>query len=153
MIRTAPGFTLIELLIVILLMSILGSVVFAAADPVKRKAQARDAGRKSEIGQIVNALKAYYTTNDTYPTPSGLGTKSGLTTLTSSGDLKFVPLDPLGNEFTYAVSGSGVDSNAALYIELESPTSSSKKKNDTWVWCWSSLSPTIGETEEADCQP
>ncbi|OGD83215.1 hypothetical protein A2165_04270, partial [Candidatus Curtissbacteria bacterium RBG_13_40_7] len=143
------GFTLIELLIVITIATILATIVMVSINPVKRKSQARDASRKSDIGQIANALKAYYTTYDTYPQPPGPASESGLTALRASGDLKLVPLDPVGNEYQYLVSGSGISSHAALYGEIEDPSSGA----GTWVWCWRSESISLEEVTNGDCQP
>ena len=143
------GFTLIELLIVMAILAVLAAVIMVSINPVKRKSQARDVTRKSDIGQLANALKAYYTTNDDYPSPSGLASVSGLTVLRASGDLKLIPLDPVGSEYQYLVSGSGVSSQAAIYGELEDPTSGS----GNWVWCWRSESVSVGEITNGNCQP
>ena len=147
--RRRLGFTLVEVLIVIAIMSILATVIVTAVDPLKRKSQARDATRKSDIGQLANALKAYYTTSDTYPEPSGPGSVSGMTALTANGDLKLIPHDPLDNEYQYVVSGSGVKSEAALYITVEDPTSGS----GNWVWCWRSTITKPGEVASGNCSP
>jgi len=143
------GFTLIELLIVIAIMAVLAATIMVAINPVKRKSQARDAARKNDIGQIANALKAYYTTYDAYPSPAGPASVSGLTALRASGDLKIIPLDPIGTEYQYLVSGSGISSEAAVYGEIEDPTSGS----GNWVWCWRSESVSIGEVGSGNCQP
>ena len=147
--RRAFGITLIELLIVMAILAVLAAVIMMAINPAKRQKQARDAARKSDIGQVVNALKAYYTTNDGYPSPSGLASVSGLTALRASGDLKLIPLDPIGNEYQYLVSGSGDSSQAAIYGELEDPTSVS----GNWVWCCRSESVSVGEITNGNCQP
>lgn len=143
------GFTLIELLVVIAVIAVLAAVIMIAINPAKRNKQARDATRKSDIGQLANALKAYYTTNLTYPSPSGPGSSSGLTSLTVSGDLKIVPKDSLGSEYQYLVSGSGDNSEAAIYATVEDPTSGS----GNWVWCWRSANATIGEVVNGSCTP
>ena len=74
------GFSLIELLIVVALLGILSSSVVVAANPTKRLAQARDAQRKTNIGEIANALQANYTTFGQYPQENGcdssIGTKA-----------------------------------------------------------------------------
>lgn len=128
-------------------MAILATVVVVSINPLRRKAQARDAARKSDISQVSNALKSYYTTNDTFPAPSGLGNSSGLTLMISSGDLKLVPVDSLGTEYRYDVAGIGVQSEAVLSITLEEPTSGS----GNWVWCWTSVSSVVGEVTSGGC--
>jgi len=131
------------------ILAVLAAVIMIAINPAKRQKQARDAARKSDIGQIANALKAYYTANGGYPAPSGSASMSGLTALKASGDLKIIPLDPVGNEYQYLVSGSGDGSEAAVYGQLEAPASGSS----SWVWCWRSESVTIGEVTSGACQP
>lgn len=143
------GFTLIELLIVMAILAVLAAVIMIAINPAKRQKQARDATRKSDIGQIANALKAYFATYDIYPSPSGFASVSGLTALRASGDLKIIPLDPVGNEYQYLISGSGNGSEVAVYGQLEAPTSGS----GTWVWCWRSNSVTVAEVANGNCQP
>lgn len=142
------GFTLIELLIVITILAILAASIMIAINPAKRKGQARDATRKSDIGQIGNVLKAYYTEKDTYPAGSGPASSSGLTSLVP-GDLKSIPKDPLNVEYQYTVSGSGVNSEAAIYATLEDPTSG----GGTWLWCFRSASFNITEVTGGSCTP
>lgn len=126
------GFTLIELLIVIAILGILAAAVLVATNPAKRQRQARDSARKSDIGQIATALQAYFTTpgQGTYP--------PGLTTLTSSGDLKQIPTDPTGGVYAYTLNANS--SESGVYIGLEDPTGASGS-----VWCWQS---TTGKAQE-----
>lgn len=56
------GFTLIELLIVIAVLSILAVAVLSAINPVEQLRKARDAGRKSDSAELLNAYERYYTT-------------------------------------------------------------------------------------------
>ena len=58
------GFTLIELLIVIAILGILAAAVLVAINPQKRTRQARDAGRKNDIGSLATELQAYYSACD-----------------------------------------------------------------------------------------
>ncbi len=58
------GFTLIELLVVIAIIGLLSSVVMASVNNARVKA--RDAKRKTEITQIINALAIYYSGHGTY---------------------------------------------------------------------------------------
>ncbi len=53
------GFTLIELLVVIAVLGVLAAGVFTAINPLKRLQQARDAQRKTDIGQMANAIETY----------------------------------------------------------------------------------------------
>ena len=51
------GFTLIELLIVIAVLSILAVAVLSAINPVEQLRKARDAGRKSDAAELLNAYE------------------------------------------------------------------------------------------------
>ena len=146
---SARGFTLIELLVVIGLLVIMMASVFLILKPGKRTSQARDVTRKSDIGQIANALKAYYTVRETYPGPSGSASASGLTTLVSSGDLKSIPKDPTGGDYQYTVSGLGIGAVAAVFATLEDPTTGT----GSWVWCFRTESVSISEVTVGSCLP
>lgn len=66
--RTQKGFTLIELLIVIAIIGILSTVLVTIINPLQQFAKARDAGRKSDLRQIANALQRYQAAyNGQYP--------------------------------------------------------------------------------------
>ncbi len=127
------GFTLIELLIVIAIMGILAAAVLVAVNPLKRQQQARDAGRKSDVGQLASALQAYVTTpgNGLYPTTSGVAT-TVLTALTGSGDLTRIPNGPTGDGYMYTVSGATAPNTAAIWATLEGDVSAG------YVFCWRS---------------
>lgn len=145
------GFTLIELLIVIAILGILAAAVLVAANPGKRTKQAKDATRKSDVGQIATALQAYYTTpgQGAYPGDAGCGTGSGFDTLTSQGDLKQIPRGPgiAGAAEDYCLGLNGDSTEAAVYGTLEDPTSGA----GTWLWCWRSTSGNATEITLGDC--
>ena len=56
------GFTLIELLIVIAVLGILATAVLSAINPMEQMRKAKDAGRKSDAAELLNAYERYYTT-------------------------------------------------------------------------------------------
>lgn len=143
------GFTLIELLVVIALVIIMAAAVLMIIKPGKRTSQARDSTRQSDIGQIANALRAYYTIRETYPGPSGPANSSGLTALTASGDLKSIPVDPLGHDYQYTVSGFGIGAEAAIYVTLEDPSSGS----GNWMWCFRTENVEVFEVTSSACLP
>lgn len=60
------GFTLIELLIVISILGILATAVLSAINPVEQMKKARDAGRKSDVAELLNAHERYFTTFGCY---------------------------------------------------------------------------------------
>lgn len=146
------GFTLIELLIVIAILGILAAAVLVAANPGKRTKQAKDATRKSDVGQIATALQAYYTTPGQGAYPGGGGCGSGSTalqTLTSKGDLKQIPTGPGigGVAENYCVTLNGATTEAAVYATLEDPTSGAAPQ----LWCWDSTSGKATETAVGGC--
>lgn len=59
------GFTLIELLIVIAIIGLLASVVFATL--ASSRIKARDAKRAADVRQLLSGLELYYLANNTYP--------------------------------------------------------------------------------------
>ena len=89
------GFTLIELLIVVAVLSILAVAVLSAINPVEQLRKARDAARKSDSAELLNAYERYFTTFGCWPweRPSGVpcDTSLGMATVAPSsavgGDL------------------------------------------------------------------
>ena len=72
------GFTLIELLVVMAIMGIL--VTIAMANYQTAQIKARDARRKSDIGQVQKALELYYNDYGKYPVSSAGKIKIGADT-------------------------------------------------------------------------
>ena len=66
---SSKGFTLIELLVVIAVLGILATAVLVAINPTAKLNSAKDATVKSDMGQLANAIQAYYTVGNaaTYP--------------------------------------------------------------------------------------
>ena len=63
--RSSPAFTLVEMTVVILIIAVLVALSFAginAAQNAARKAQV-----KNELGQIITAVKGYYSDYGSYP--------------------------------------------------------------------------------------
>ena len=79
------GFTLVEFLVVISIISLLSSVVFASLNSARAKA--RDARRRSDFLQIQNALELYFDANGSYPNtqPDGWWANCVLTSGSGSG--------------------------------------------------------------------
>jgi len=70
-VKPPRGFTLVEILVVISIISLLSSVVFASVNSARAKA--RDAKRASDLRQIATALEFYYDTNGSYPAENCVG--------------------------------------------------------------------------------
>lgn len=78
------GFTLIELLIVIAILGILAVAVLSAINPVEQMKKARDAGRKSDAAELLNAHERYFTTFGCYSWANTATTGCGTTALGSA---------------------------------------------------------------------
>lgn len=151
------GFTLVELLVVIAVIGVLAAVVLVAINPAKKLSQARDAQRKSGIQQISSALSTYYTQQSSYP--------AALADLLTSDELKNLPKNPSGSDFSYSATPSGCTSanedctGAVLYDTYEVPTTPCASGSAYWAWtsgsgaigkiCTAST-PGVGDTPTTD---
>lgn len=153
---TRSGFTLIELLIVIAVLGVLAAVVLVAINPIEQLARTRDAGRKTAVGQLKNAVQAYFTSrNGTYPAE----TATWITTLVNTSEFKQLPTlvnyaisTPLcdtaavptnmENYYCYrkAVAASGND-EVVVFVTLESGSEKGKCTlgSQQTIFMWSSL--------------
>lgn len=152
---TKRGFTLVELLVSIAVISVLAVVMAVVVNPGKKKAQARDASRKSGIAQISSALATYSVQTDSYP--------AVLTDLVP-GELKSLVKDPNGTNFSYSAQSQdgGVCTTenrdclkSVLYAIYEFPNNPCTVGSGYWAWTSSSLrtgkvctesSPTYSDT-------
>lgn len=120
------GFTLIELLVVIAVIGLLASIVLVSMGGVRAKA--RDAKRKSDLGQIQLALTMYYDTYDTYPPAkpqtscggsdvwaSSNGTCDGQWLTTDSNFYQFMPNVPVDSKNQGSNAGWGDGNNVYSY--------------------------------------
>jgi len=62
--KNKKGFTLVELLVVIGIIVILFAVILVAVDPARRLQQARDAVRRQDVRNILEAVQEYMVDND-----------------------------------------------------------------------------------------
>lgn len=123
--RKLKGFTLIELLIVIAVLGVLAAAVLVAINPGEQLARARDAGRKTTIGQLQRATQAYFTRKGSYPTESA----TWITTLVSAGELQAVPAAVSAAGYTpcttnsqnsYCYKAASDQTQAVVFLKLES---------------------------------
>lgn len=71
MFKGKKGFTLIELLVVVALIGILAVALLSAINPLEQMKKARDAGRKSDAAELLNAYERYYSTFGCYSWDTG----------------------------------------------------------------------------------
>lgn len=143
------GFTLIELLIVIAILGVLAAVILVAINPLEQFAKARDAGRKSVVGQLGHALAAYYTSQQKYPpTTAQTWITTNLGTTTGTGDLKNIPDNPTYTPPAVPCTATGGDveknycykagaADIIVYVTMESKAETSKCASGTtayYVW-------------------
>jgi general secretion pathway protein G len=93
-IKNKAGFTLIELLVVVAIIGLLSSIVLASLNGARAKA--RDAVRKSDLGQISIALELYYNEYGGYPSSAGPNNSYRVTNSigTDANFKKFLPSIP-----------------------------------------------------------
>lgn len=169
----SKGFTLIELIVVIAVLGVLAAVVILGLNPVEQIARAKDAQRKTTLGQLARALQAYATShNGTYPaagavpaptattapagpspTPVSASSATWITTLADTGEIKSAPADSgttctLSPQSGYCY-GTGMiagNSEAIVYVKLGSQSEKSKCAPvvDGAYFLWSSVDNKTG---------
>lgn len=143
------GFTLIELLVVIAVLGILSAGVFTAINPLKRIQQANDAKIKGDIGQIAQAMQAYYTASSATGinnVPYYPRAVSDLAPTDGTGDLKVEPKIPPANTAPYNVTGANKDGSACTTAGKDCVNVTVwALLNETGAgyWCWQSSTATI----------
>ena len=98
------GFSLIEFLAVLALMAIVAGIVTVSVRPLMVKGK-QDAAR-TEVGNICNALEAYYGVYGAYPTnQDGLAVLRRKTEKLTEPLLTQEPVDPWGKPYQYNAPG------------------------------------------------
>ena len=118
--KSRNGFTLIELLIIIGVISILAAVILVAVDPIRRRAEARNASRWAEARSILEAVLEYATDNDFLPTGIDttlrmLGTAGSGCTVACGG---VTLVDDESSEFTAGTMNATQWDSANNWLEL-----------------------------------
>lgn len=132
------GFTLIELLVTMSILGILTTLV--AINIYGNLAKARDARRKSDLGQIKTALSLFYNNFGYYPSDAN-GQISGCdggacnwgSVWNNSGTnyMKILPADPVNNT-TYKYNYQRIDINSfRLWARLEVTSDPDMAKSQT----------------------
>jgi prepilin-type N-terminal cleavage/methylation domain-containing protein len=102
--KNRAGFSLIELLVVISIIGVLSTIVFASLGGARKRA--RDSRRIADISQLKLALELYYQANQAYPTV--------LSALVAPGYIPAIPKDPKsGLDYAY-VALQGAATSAAI---------------------------------------
>ncbi len=124
MVTQKSGFTLVELLVVISIIALLSSVVFASINSARAKA--RDASRATTIHAIQTALEFYYDTYNAYPvmTENECGGTEGYTvannnfmqSLVTAGFLTSYPADPAKTNCNIQYTANSTNGNQGYVI-------------------------------------
>lgn len=148
------GFTLIELLIVLAIMGVMAAAVLLAIDPAAKIKSAKDATVKSDMGQLVNALQAYYTGgSQTYPA-SGNGVAVGLGALIP-GEVKALPSQQSGATLPCATGGNTSYANSYCYLATTTLAAIWGNIFTTAgsYWCWDSTNVAFKVSASAPSAP
>lgn len=109
--KNSKGFTLIELLVVMGVIGTLAAGLVVVLNPAGMIEKARDAERKSDLGELQKALETYYDDYNRYP--------DDINELTTVGNyIQSVPKDPTTDEeYLYVQLNGG--QMYRLYTQLE----------------------------------
>lgn len=136
---TPRGFTLIELLIAIAMIGVLSIAGMAVLNPLDQIKKGRDAQRKNDLLQIRNALDAYNSDNNVYPSSSNNKIRDDkLNQVVNWGDswqpyILKLPKDPLSPQQNYYYVSEDKTSYT-VYAKLE-------RSNDPQIIPGSASSP------------
>jgi general secretion pathway protein G len=105
------GFTLIEIMVVVVIIGLLAAIV--APNVMNQLDRATEQRVRSDIGQIVSAIKLFRTQHFRYPTDEeGIEVLTGVVPALSELDerrvvqnLDRIPVDPWGNAYLYRYPG------------------------------------------------
>lgn len=140
LLKNNKGLTLIELLIVIAVIGVLAAMILIAINPLEQLARGRDAGRKSSVGQLGNAVQAYYTSRSVFPTVAEWTNSNATNVIVTSGEIRSIPSGsayslgavspcttvPIGSgtaQWCYAVNATP---DAVVYARMESNSENSR---------------------------
>ncbi len=114
------GFSLLEILMVVAIIGILATVIFAAMG--RAKLQARDARRKADMKQIFEGMVMYYDSKSSaYPDlpDANEGVAIGPNDNTLSPFLEIMPLDPGGRTYYWTDRASTLRQRYCVWVQLE----------------------------------
>lgn len=109
------GFTLGEILIVVAIIGILSSIVWASLGGARMKG--RDGARIADIKQIEQALEVYFSSCNAYPTQNSGNLPAELVSSSCGGNiLSALPVDPTNtNPFVYKYYTANIGAGGLKY--------------------------------------
>jgi len=140
------GFSLIELLVVVSIIGILTTLVYANLNAARERA--RDAVRKSDLKNIQTALRMFYNDANKFPQNNGeyyivgCGTKTSVSMCEWGGPwtyngqtyMSILPVDPSGTTSYYHYISTG-DDDFTLYACLENKSDDKGTDTTDLTWC------------------
>ena len=98
------AFTLVELMVVVVILGVLATIVTVSVTDYLVKG--KQSAAKTEIAQISNALRLFFTEQDRFPSSDeGLALLKQASPAHPNGILQGDLLDPWGNEYVYVYPG------------------------------------------------
>jgi general secretion pathway protein G len=119
--RHNRGFTLIELLIVLAIIALLASVIFASLGHIQKKS--RDTRRMEDVNSIVKSLEIYQTGRNRFPVSVATTTLDGTDDVSlaviADGAISTMPMDPLHPDYTYDYTTNSLGTDFTIHFCLE----------------------------------
>ncbi len=122
---TPLGFTLVEMLVVLAILAIIASVLFATINPIGQIQKSNDANRKTDLESVQRALELYYQDTGKYPASSASYQIAPGGTAIAWGNawgtyMSKLPTDPIAaNKYVYFSPAAANGQTYYLYANLQ----------------------------------